>query len=140
MLEQLKNLAMQKLQEKMSANSLNEQATNEAANEGAGALLESLKGGDISQITALLSGNSEGASGIMQNLQGKIGDILQSKGMGQEEAQGEASNVAGNLVNSLKEKFESTSEEDKDFDLGQIGSLLGGNAGDILNKAKNIFG
>ncbi len=139
MLEQLKNLAMQKLQEKMSGNSLNADATNEAASEGAGALLESLKGGDLSQITALLGG-AAGGEGIMENIQGKLSQILQNKGMGAEEAAAESASTASDLVNGLKEKFSSNAEEDSAFDISQITNLIGGNAGDLLNKAKNLFG
>lgn len=139
MLEQLKNLAMQKLQEKMSGNSLNADATNEAASEGAGALLESLKGGDLSQITALLGG-AAGGEGIMENIQGKLSQILQNKGMDAEEAASESASTASDLVNGLKEKFSSNAEEDSAFDISQITNLIGGNAGDLLNKAKNLFG
>jgi len=140
MFDIIKNLAIQKLQEKMSGNSLNADATNEAASEGASSLLDSLKGGDLSQITALFSGGAEGSNDIMENLQGKLSGILQSKGMSAEEAQGESESTAADLVNGLKEKFQSSSEEDAGFDLSQITGLLGGNAGDLLNKAKNLLG
>lgn len=142
MLEQLKNLAMRKLQEKMLGNSLSEGATSEAASEGVGALLESLKGGDMSQITALLGGAAgEGnEAGLVGNIQGKLKDILQAKGMDAAEAETESASTASDLVNGLKEKFQSTSEEDKDFDISNITDLLGGDAAGLLNKAKNIFG
>ncbi len=142
MFDQLKNLALQKLQEKMSGNSLNAEATNEAASEGASALLDSLKGGDLSQITALFGGSSEGGAvnGIAENIQSKLSQILQNKGMSAEEAQTESSSTAQDLISGLKEKFQSNAEEDSAFDLNQISGLLGGNAGDLLNKAKNLFG
>lgn len=153
MIEKLKALALQKLQEKMAGNSLNADATNEAANEGVSALFESIKGGDLSQITALFSGaEGEGGSNLMSNLQGKLGEIMQQKGMNAEEAQSEAKNTASDLVSGLKEKFQSNEAADSDFDLSQITGLLGGlggsgsildkakSAGSILNAAKNMFG
>jgi hypothetical protein len=143
MLEKLKQIAMQKLQEKMLGNSLNQEATQAAAGEGVNALIESLKGGDLSQITALFSGGSAEGNGIAQNLQGKLQEILQAKGMSSEEAQAESQNGAADLLNGLKDKFQSAAPEDKEFDLSNITSLLGGNAGNIggiLNTAKSLFG
>ena len=139
MLEQLKNLAMQKLMQKMSGNILNSDSTKEAASAGTNALMDSLKGGDLSQITALFSGGEEG-KGIADNVQGKIKEVLQSKGMSSEEAETESASTAQDLISGLKEKFESSSEEDSAFDLSSLTGLLGGNAGDLLNKAKNLFG
>ena len=153
MIEKLKALALQKLQEKMAGNSLNPDATNEAASEGVSALFESIQGGDLSQITALFGG-AEGAdsNNLMSNLQGKLGEILQQKGMSAEEAQNESQNTAADLVSGLKEKFQSSEAADSDFDLSQITGLLGGlggggsildkakSAGNILNAAKNMFG
>ncbi len=139
MLEQLKSLAMQKLMQKMSGNSLNAEATSEAASEGTNALLESIKGGDLSQITALFSGGAEG-KGIADNVQGKIKEVLQAKGMSSEEAETESASTAQDLISGLKEKFQSNAEEDSAFDLSSLTGLLGGNAGDLLNKAKNLFG
>ncbi len=142
MLEMLKGLAMRKLQEKMLSNSLSSEATSEAASEGANALLETLKGGDLSQITGLLGGAGGATEGnaIAENLKGKISEILQAKGMGAEEAAAESESTAQDLVAGLKEKFQSEAEEDKGFDLSQITGLLGGNAGDLLNKAKEMGG
>ena len=140
MFEQLKSLAMRKLSEKMLSNSLGDGATSEAASEGANALLETIKGGDLSQITALFGSGGVEGNDITQNLQGKLKDILQSKGMSEEEASAESENTATDLISGLKEKFQSESDEDKAFDLGQITSLIGGDAGDMLNKAKNLFG
>ena len=140
MLEQLKRIAAQKLMEKMAGNSLNETATNEAANEGVGALMESIQGGDISQITALFSGGAEGGNGIAENIQGKISQILQNKGMNAEEAQTESAATSSDLINGLRERFQSPAEEDSAFDLSAISNLVGGNAGGILNAAKNLFG
>ena len=140
MFDKLKDLAIQKLQEKMTGNSLNAEATSEAAQEGAASILDSLKGGDLSQITALFSQGAEGSNDMMQNIQGKLSGILQSKGMSAEEAQGESESTAWDLVNGLKDKFQSSAEEDKDFDLSQITNLVGGNAGNILNQAKKWLG
>lgn len=148
MFDKLKQIALQRLMSKMAGNSLSDAATGEAASEGVEALLGSLKGGDMSQITALLGGASSGDNAVLSGLQGKLGEILQAKGMSAEEASAESANTAQDLVAGLKEKFESSAEEDKDFDLsaltgllgGNAGGLLGGNAGGILNAAKNILG
>jgi len=140
MLDQLKALALQQLQQKMSGNSLNEQATSEAATEGVSALLQSFQGGDLSQITSLLSGGQDQASnGILQNVQGQLSQILQNKGMSSQEATQEASSTAQDLISGLASKFQSSASEDSAFDLGQLTNLVGGNAGGILNVAKNLF-
>ncbi|WP_396634375.1 hypothetical protein [Maribacter sp. R86514] len=145
MLDQLKQMAIQKLQETMSANSLNSEATSGAAEEGASSLINSLmekvSAGDLSAVTSLFSndGNATEDSGIVQNLKGKLAEILESKGMNAEEAQAEASNVAPGLVDSLKEKFESNEASDAAFSLESLSGLVGGDAGSLLNKAKGLF-
>ena len=65
---------------------------------------------------------------------------MQAKGMSAEEAETESASTATDLVSGLKEKFQSESEEDKAFDLSQLTGLLGGNAGDLLNKVKDMGG
>ncbi len=145
MLEQLKKLAIEKLQEKMGANSLNSEATNGAAEEGASSLIDSLMekvgAGDMSSITSLFSndGNATEDSGIVQNLKDKLSEILQSKGMNAEEAEAEAGNVAPGLVDGLKEKFLSSEEGDSMFSLENLRGLIGGDAGGLLDKAKSLF-
>tara|TARA_R110000744_G_scaffold364661_1_gene473262 strand:- start:1140 stop:1577 length:438 start_codon:yes stop_codon:yes gene_type:complete len=145
MLDQLKQMAIQKLQESMSANSLNPEATNNAAEEGASSLINELmgkiSGGDLSAITSLFSndGNATEDSGIVQNLKGKLAEILESKGMSTSEAEAEAGNVAPGLVDSLKEKFLSNEEGDAAFSLDNLSGLVGGDAGSLLNKAKSLF-
>ncbi|WP_036154709.1 hypothetical protein [Maribacter forsetii] len=145
MLDQLKQMAIEKLQETMSANSLNSEATSGAAEEGASSLInllmEKVSSGDLSAVTSLFSndGNATEDSGIVQNLKGKLAEILENKGMNTEEAQAEASNVAPNLVNSLKEKFLSNEASDSAFSLESLSGLVGGDAGSILNKAKGLF-
>ncbi|WP_276492809.1 hypothetical protein [Maribacter zhoushanensis] len=145
MLNQLKQMAIQKLQETMSANSLNSEATSGAAEEGASSLINSLmenvSAGDLSAVTSLFSndGNATEDSGIVQNLKGKLAEILESKGMNAEEAQAEASNVAPGLVDSLKEKFLSNEASDSAFSLENLSGLVGGDAGSLLDKAKGLF-
>ncbi|WP_405414496.1 hypothetical protein [Maribacter sp. Asnod1-A12] len=145
MLDQLKQMAIEKLQETMSANSLNSETTSGAAEEGASSLInllmEKVSSGDLSAVTSLFSndGNATEDSGIVQNLKGKLAEILENKGMNTEEAQAEASNVAPNLVNSLKEKFLSNEASDSAFSLESLSGLVGGDAGSILNKAKGLF-
>lgn len=145
MLDQLKRLAIEKLQEAMGANSLNAEATNGAAEEGASSLIDGLMekvgAGDLSSLTSLFSndGNATEDSGIVDNLKGKLSEILQSKGMNAEEAETEASNVAPGLVDGLKEKFLSSEEGDSAFSLESLSGLIGGDAGSLLDKAKNLF-
>ncbi|MDF4222182.1 hypothetical protein PXC01_11335 [Maribacter sp. M208] len=145
MLDQLKQMAIQKLQETMSANSLNSEATSGAAEEGANSLISGLmdkiSAGDLSAVTSLFSndGNATEDSGIVQNLKGKLAEILESKGMNAEEAQAEASNVAPDLVNGLKEKFLSNEASDSAFSLESLSGLVGGDAGSLLDKAKGLF-
>ncbi|WP_291966444.1 hypothetical protein [Maribacter sp.] len=145
MLDQLKQMAIQKLQETMSANSLNSEATSGAAEEGANSLISGLmdkiSAGDLSAVTSLFSndGNATEDSGIVQNLKGKLAEILESKGMNAEEAQAEASNVAPDLVNGLKEKFLSNEASDSAFSLENLSGLVGGDAGSLLDKAKGLF-
>lgn len=146
MLDQLKQMAIQKLQEKMGANSLNSEATSGAAEEGASSLIDSLmekvSSGDLSAVTSLFSndGNATEDSGIVQNLKGKLTEILQEKGMSASEAEAEAGNVAPGLVDSLKDKFLSNNEAgDSAFSLESLSGLVGGDAGDLLSKAKGLF-
>lgn len=146
MLDQLKNLALQKLQEKMAGNSLGAAETSEAASEGAGSLIDIIKekvsGGEIDQVKDLFSqeGESLENNGIFQNVQSKIAETLQAKGMSAEEAETEAKATAPDVLNSIKEKFASNDEADSAFSLEGLTGLLGGNAGDLLNKAKSLLG
>ena len=135
---------MQQLAEKMAPNSLGQNETQNAANEGASELINSLTqgigGGQLSQITSLFSndGNSTESNPLFQGIQSKLGDILQNQGMNKQEARAEAQNTAPDLINSLKDKFLSQDEADKDFDLGAIAEMAGGASG-ILNMAKKLF-
>jgi len=144
MLGSLKQLAMRKLMEKMASNSLSGEATSAAAEEGAGALVESIKAklgaGGIGQVTEMFKGENLESNDLFAEAKNKLAGILQSKGMSAEEADAEAERTAPELVNGLKEKFQSTAEEDKEFDLSSLTNMIPGNAGDLLNKAKNLFG
>jgi len=149
MFENLKRLAMKKMAERMLSNSLGADATSEAASEGAGALMESIKAklgsGGLEEVKDLFSsgGANMQENPLFQNLQGKMQEILQAKGMNAEEAQAEASNSVPDIISGLRERFESKEEADKEWDFSQIanlaGGLGGGNAADLLNKAKNLF-
>ena len=80
----------------------------------------------------------------------KMQETLQAKGMSAEEAQAEAANTTPDVLNSLKERFQSSDEADSAFDLNNLSNLLPGAAGDLLksvggaggllNKAKNLLG
>lgn len=147
MFDSLKRMAMQKLAEKMMGNALSGAATQEAASEGASALMDNIKGamsgGKLDQVKDLFSsgGDSMESNGLFQNLQNQMSQILQSKGMSAEDAEAEAKNTTPDIISGLKEKFESTDEADKEFDLGSLTGLLGGGnpAGDILGKVKDLF-
>lgn len=140
----LKQLAMRKLMEKMASNALSGEATSAAASEGAGALIESIKAklgaGGIGQVTELFNGENLESNELFGEAKQKMAGILQSKGMSAEEAQAEAERTTPDLVAGLKEKFQSEAEEDKEFDLSNLTNMIPGNAGDLLNKAKNLLG
>ncbi len=148
MLDLLKKVALDKLKEKMLPNSLSEDATNAAAEAGSseliGSIMTQIQSGDISNITSLFSndGNATQDNGVFQGLVGKLTGVLQNNGMSANEAQAEASNIAPDLVEGLKEKFLSNNAEDSAFDIGKIGDLLVGetNGSSILDKAKGLFG
>jgi len=144
MFDSLKRMAMQKLAEKMMSNSLGAEATNAAAEQGAGAVLESIKAklgsGGIDQVKDLFSGGNMESNELFQDAKSKLSQVLQDKGMSSEEANAEAERTAPDLINGLKEKFQSTEEADSEFNLDSLTQLIPGNAGDLLNKAKNLFG
>ena len=147
MIDLLKNLALEKLKEKMLPNSLGADATNAAAEAGSSELISSImnqvQSGDLSAVTSLFSndGNATQDNGIFQDVVGKLSGVLQNNGMSAAEAQTEASNIAPGLVDGIKEKFLSSNAEDSAFDIGAIGNLLGGEAGGgLLDKAKGLFG
>ena len=148
MLDLLKNVALEKLKEKMLPNSLGADATEAAAEAGSSELISSImtqiQSGDLSNITSLFSndGNATQDNGVFQGLVGKLSGVLQNNGMNADEAKAEASNIAPDLVEGIKEKFLSTNAEDSAFDLGKIGDLLVGetNGSSILDKAKGLFG
>lgn len=143
MLGSLKQLAMRKLMEKMASNALGGDATSAAAEEGAGALIESIKAklgaGGLGEVQAMFKGENLEQNGLFGEAKEKMAAILQSKGMSQEEAQAEAERTTPDLVAGLKEKFESTDEADKEFSLDSLTDLIPGGAGDLLNKAKNMI-
>ncbi len=145
MLENLKQMAMQQLMSKMASNALGATETQEAATEGAngimGIITSKIAGGNLDMVTDLFSGggNMEN-NGIFAEAKAKMVETLQSKGMSAEDATAEAANTTPDLINSLKEKFQSTDEADSAFDLGALSNLIPGGAGGLLNTAKNLFG
>ncbi|CAM4422144.1 hypothetical protein ZORO111903_20450 [Zobellia roscoffensis] len=146
MIDQLKSLAFDKLKDAMAPNSLGEGETTAAAEQGSAALvnslMENISAGDLGSITSLFSneGNTSEDNDVFKLIVGKLAGILQGQGMDASSAQSEANNIAPDLINSLKEKFMSNDDADSSFDLGSIGSLLGGGeAGDLLGKAKSLF-
>lgn len=155
MFENLKRIAMQKLAAKMASNVLGGAETTAAAEEGAGAFMESIKaklaGGNLTEVQSLFKGENLESNGLFGEAKDKLAAILQSKGMSTEDASAEAERTAPDLIAGLKERFDSTDEADKEFSLEGLAGmnpadliskaqdLVGGNAGDLLNKAKNLF-
>lgn len=145
MFDQLKQMAVQKLTERMFNNSLGANETQEAASEGGNALMQIVQSqiaqGGLSQVQDLFSkgGNSMESNGLFQDLQGKLSGILQNKGMNAEEAQQEAAATAPDFINSLRDRFESKEEADSAFDLESITNMIPGDAGNVINKLKNLF-
>jgi len=143
MFENLKRVAIQRLAQKMAGNALSNEATGAAAEEGAGAVLESLKsklaGGNISQIQELFSGGNLESNELFQNAKSKMTEVLQSKGMSAEEAAAEAEATTPDLINGLKEKFDSTDEADAEFNLQSLSKWIPADAGSILNQAKKLL-
>ena len=84
MLDLLKNLAVEKLKEKILPNSLGADATQAAAEEGSSelisGLMNQLKSGDLSTVTSLFSndGNATQDNSIFQGLVGKLSGVLES--------------------------------------------------------------
>lgn len=142
MFDKLKQLAQQKLVEKMASNALGQSDTEAAAQEGAAAWIgnikESLTSGGAEQVSALFSGGAAEGNGIFDSLKGNLVKSLISRGFSQSDAEAEATNVAPGIVDSIKEKFASNAAEDSDFDLGAIAGLVGG--GNIADKAKDLLG
>jgi len=103
----LKQLAMRKLMEKMASNVLSGDATSAAAEEGAGALIESIKSklgaGGIGQVQGLFKGENLESNDLFGEAKQKMASILQSKGMSAEEASAEAERTTPDLINGLKE-------------------------------------
>jgi len=153
MFESLKRMAIQRLMQKMASNALGSAATSAAAEQGAGAVMESIKSkigsGGLSQVTELFSGGDMESNELFQDAKAKMSEALQANGMSAEEAEAEAASTTPDLIAGMKEKFESKEEADKEFDLGGLASLIpggvgdllnkAGGAGDLLNKAKNLF-
>jgi len=156
MFESLKQMAIQQLMAKMASNALGANETKEAATEGASGIMDILQskiaGGKVDEVKDLFSGGNMEENGIFAEAKAKMSETLQAKGMSAEDADQEAANTTPDVLNSLKDKFASKDEADSGFNLESLTSLIpggagdllknvaGGNAGDLLNQAKNLFG
>ena len=144
MFETLKQLAIQQLMAKMASNSLGETATQEAANEGASGIMDMLKakvaGGNMDEVKDLFSGGDMENNAAFAEAKAKMAETLQAKGMSAEEAEAEAANTTPDVLNSLKDKFQSKDEADSAFDLESLTNMLPGGAGELLNKAGGLGG
>jgi hypothetical protein len=153
LMDLIKNMVMQQIAGKVMG-----EASGAVAEQGAGAFVsmiqEKLTGGGIGDITSMFSGEGDGGN-MVAGFQEKLGSIMQEQGVPAEEAASQASGIAPDLFNSVKEKFASTDAADSGFDLGALAGLagggglggmldnakdaLGGNAADLLGKAKDLF-
>jgi len=156
MFERIKQMAIQQLMSKMASNSLGAAETEEAAADGANGIMDILKakvaGGNLDEIKDLFSGGDMSGNGIFAAAKAKMAETLQAKGMSAEDATAEAESATPDVLNSLKEKFQSSDEADSAFNLDALANLIpggagdmlknvvGDNAGDLLNKAKGLFG
>ncbi len=134
-------MAMQRLMAKMASNALGATETQEAATEGASGIMDIIKskmaGGQGAQVKELFSGGDMESNSIFQEAKGKLSEVLQAKGMSAEDAEKEAANTAPDLIAGMKEKFESTDEADSGFSLDGLANLIPGGVGDML---KNVTG
>ena len=100
-------------------------------------LKSKLAGGNLDEVKDLFSGGNMESNSIFSEAKAKMCETLQAKGMSAEEAEAEAANTTPDVLNSLKEKFQSTDEADSSFDLESLAGLIPGGVGGIL---KNVAG
>lgn len=141
MFEKLKDMAMQQLATRMESNSLGETETKEAAAEGANGIMDVLQskigGGKLDEVMALFSGGDMAGNGVFAEAKAKLAATLQAKGMSAEEAGAEATNTTSDVLSSLKDKFLSKDEADASFNLEALTNLIPEGANDLL---KNVGG
>jgi len=144
MFDKLKQMAMQRLMAKMASNVLGAKETEEAAAEGSNGIMDIIQskiaGGGLDQVKDLFSGGNVENNGIFAEAKAKMAETLQGKGMSADEARAEAENTTPDLINSLKERFESKDEADSEFDLESLTSMIPGGLGGLVNKAKSLLG
>ncbi len=139
MMDLLKKMVMQQLISKVTG-----AASGAVAEQGAGVFVsmiqEKLTGGGLGDITALLSGQGDGGN-MISGFQEKLGSIMQEQGMSADEATSQATGIAPDIFNSVKEKFASTDDADAGFDLSALAGLAGGaGLGDVIGGAKDLLG
>lgn len=94
-------------------------------------------GGDMSQITSLLGGNSGGAGKIVQDMISNLSSGLVSKvGLSESNASGFAGSLVPKVMELLSSKMKSG-----DFDISSITSMLGGgDKGGLMDKLGKLGG
>lgn len=146
MFEQLKRIAQQEVMKRIAKNALGGAATNEAGEEGINSIFstlqETLMSGKGSQLTDLFSKGENQESGtneLVDKLKNQFKNVLQQKGLSEQEASEDADNSINDMISSLQEKFASNNQEDSAFDLNQLKNLMNGNSGNLLNKLKDLM-
>ncbi len=135
----IKSMVMQQIASKITG-----AASGAVAEQGAGAFVsmiqEKLTGGGLGDITSMFSGQGDGGN-LISGFQDQLGSIMQAQGMSADEATSQASGIAPDLFNTVKEKFASTDAADAGFDLSALAGLAGGGGlGDAISGAKDLLG
>lgn len=138
MLDQITNLVKSQAGEylKTSGEDLNDEQINGVQDAAQESIVDGLKGelmsGNVSGISSLMSGGAAGLTGnpIVQKIIGLFSGSLVSKvGLGSGIANNLAGGMVPNILGSLGNKFQSTDEADKGFDLSALSGLAGGGGG-----------
>lgn len=120
---------------------------NDAAIEAtAGSIFDSLKnqftnGGGMEMITGLFNGNNDASSNPVSGnvANDAIAGLVKKIGLPEGAAAGIVSQLVPKVMDILKSK--TNDPNDNSFDLqGIIGSLTGGDSGNLINKVKGMFG
>ncbi len=143
MLDQLINLVKENASEAIINNNDVPNENNDAViNTAAEGIMDHLKGlvggGSLEGITSLIS-NGASANGLeMSNMSSHVANLISSKfGIEPSKTEGIVNNLLPMVMNSLSKK--TNDPEDNSFTMqGILGSLAGGNAGDLGGLLGNV--